>query len=66
MQIISNGNKEDLDTELEHSFHRHWQLVPQARTVASNPTKMFANLNVCYFCGFDIKEGHTSATCPRN
>ena len=31
----------------------------------SNITKMFANWNVCYTCGFDIEDGHTSATCPR-
>ena len=31
----------------------------------SNITKMFANWNACYMCGFDIEDGHTSATCPR-
>ena len=44
-------------------------LVLQSRTVAtpfSNPTRMFANLNVCYSCGFDIKEGNTPAMCPRD
>ncbi len=31
----------------------------------SNITKMFAISNVCYTCGFDIKEGNTLVTCPR-
>ncbi len=31
----------------------------------SNITKSFANQNVCFTCGFDIKDWHTSATCPR-
>ena len=30
----------------------------------SNLTKAFANWNVCSTCGFDIKDGHTSVTCP--
>ena len=30
-----------------------------------NITKMFANWNVCYTCGFDIEDGHTLVTCPR-
>ena len=25
LQIISKGNKEEVDAELEHSFHRHRQ-----------------------------------------
>ncbi len=36
----------------------------QARAYWSNITKLFANWNVCYLCGFDIKDGHTSVTCP--
>ena len=28
-----------------------------------NPVKQFANQNFCFSCGFDIKDGHTSATC---
>ena len=31
----------------------------------SNVTKMFANWNAFYTCGFDIEDGHTSVTCPR-
>jgi hypothetical protein len=27
--------------------------------------KRFANNNVCYSCGFDLKDGHTSVTGPR-
>ena len=30
----------------------------------SNTTKQYANWNVCFTCGFDVEEGHTSATCP--
>ena len=30
----------------------------------SNLTKAFANWNVCYSCGFDIKDRHTAVTCP--
>jgi hypothetical protein len=36
----------------------------QAGAYQSNITKLFANWNVCYSCGFDIEEGHTSGTCP--
>ena len=28
-----------------------------------NPVKQFANQNACFSCGFDIEDGHTSATC---
>ncbi len=30
----------------------------------SNLTKRYANWNVCWLCGFDVEDGHTSATCP--
>jgi hypothetical protein len=30
----------------------------------SNTVKCFANWNVCYSCGFDLENGHTSITCP--
>ncbi len=30
----------------------------------SNIYKVHNNWNVCFQCGFDIKEGHTSVTCP--
>jgi hypothetical protein len=30
----------------------------------SNVTKKHANWNVCWSCGFDVEDGHTSATCP--
>ena len=36
----------------------------QAGANQSNITKSFANWNVCYSCGFDIEDGHTSVTCP--
>jgi hypothetical protein len=29
----------------------------------SNIVKTFANQNVCYSCGFDVEDWHTSATC---
>ena len=44
-------------------------IVGQPATQAgafSNLTKAFANWNVCYTCGFDIKDGHTLATCPHS
>jgi hypothetical protein len=30
----------------------------------SNTTKRYANWNVCWSCGFDVEDGHTSASCP--
>ncbi len=30
----------------------------------SNLTKRYANWNVCWSCGFDVEDGHTSVTCP--
>ena len=30
----------------------------------SNIYKIHNNWNVCFSCGFDIKDGHTSITCP--
>ncbi len=30
----------------------------------SNTTKIYANWNVCWPCGFDVEDVHTSATCP--
>jgi len=30
----------------------------------SNIVKMYANWNVCFTCGFDVEDGHTSKTCP--
>ncbi len=29
----------------------------------SNITKHYANWNVCFSCGFDVEDGHTSKTC---
>ena len=31
----------------------------------SNMVKQWANQNVCFSCGFDVDDGHTSATCTR-
>ena len=28
-----------------------------------NVANVFANQNVCFLCGFDVEDGHTSATC---
>ena len=36
----------------------------RAGAYQSNITKMFVKWNVCYSCGFDIEDAHTSATCP--
>jgi hypothetical protein len=30
-----------------------------------NTVKSYANWNVCYTCGIDVEEGHTSITCVR-
>jgi hypothetical protein len=30
----------------------------------SNIVKMYANWNVCFTCGFDVEDGHTSKNCP--
>ena len=30
----------------------------------SNIIKRYANWNVCFSCGFDVEDGHTSKTCP--
>ncbi len=30
----------------------------------SNIYKWHNNWNVCFSCGFDVEDGHTSATCP--
>ena len=29
-----------------------------------NRIKRYANWNVCFSCGFDVEDGHTSKTCP--
>jgi hypothetical protein len=29
-----------------------------------NPIKRYANWNACFSCGFNVEDGHTSATCP--
>ncbi len=41
---------------------------PQAQAQApySNITKRFANWNVCYSCGFDVADNHTSQMCPQH
>ena len=47
--------------------------IPQALPGGNNPPAMtplnffkrFANNNVCYLCGLDVEDGHTSVTCPR-
>ena len=46
------------------------QLVPyvpggQQQSNQPNTTKYFSNHNVCFSCGFDVEDWHTSATCPR-
>ncbi len=47
------------------------QVTPQfgggaAPMYAPNPIKRFNNWNYCFSCGFDVEDGHTSATCPRD
>jgi hypothetical protein len=36
---------------------------PQCNPNFSNIVKAYANQNVCYLCGFDVEDWHTSATC---
>jgi hypothetical protein len=31
----------------------------------SNIVKRYSNMNVCFSCGFDVEDGHTSRTCPQ-
>ena len=35
-----------------------------AAPMYSNIIKKYANWNVCFSCGFDVEDGHTSKTCP--
>ena len=42
------------------------QMVQYTQTGVQNvphPVKWYPNQNVCFSCGFDIKDGHTSVTC---
>ncbi len=50
------------------------QLVPYVQGVAqqgqranhkmyTNKTKWYTNQNMCYMCGFDVEDWHTSTTC---
>jgi hypothetical protein len=41
------------------------QAMPRnAAPMYSNIIKKYVNWNVCFSCGFDVEEGHTSKTCP--
>ena len=41
------------------------QAMPQnAAPMYSNIIKKYVNWNVCFSCGFDVEDGHTSKTCP--
>ena len=40
------------------------QMQPPPNPRFSNIVKLFANQNVCFTCGFDVEDWHTSATCP--
>jgi hypothetical protein len=33
---------------------------------APNPIKRYNNWNYCFSCGYDVEDGHTSATCPHD
>jgi hypothetical protein len=35
-----------------------------ATPMYSNIVKRYANWNICFLCGFDMEDGHTSKTCP--
>jgi hypothetical protein len=43
---------------------RSYRPTAQVAAPFSNTVKHFSNWNVCYSCGFDREEGHTSMTCP--
>ena len=43
---------------------RSYRPMVQVAAPFSNKVKLFSNWNVCYSCGFDVQEGHTSMTCP--
>ena len=46
-------------------LHFAQQAMPRnAAPMYSNIIKKYVNWNVCFSCGFDVKEGHTSKTCP--
>ena len=41
------------------------QTMPRnAAPMYLNIIKKYSNWNVCFLCGFDVKDGHTSKTCP--
>ena len=40
------------------------QMHPPPNPRFSNIVKLFANQNVCFACGFDMEDWHTSVTCP--
>jgi hypothetical protein len=40
------------------------QPLQKKNTNYSNIYKRYTYWNVCFLCGFDIKDGHTSQTCP--
>jgi len=41
------------------------QTMPRnAAPMYSNIIKKYSNWNVCFSCGFDVEDGHTSKTCP--
>ncbi len=42
----------------------HQQPQPPPNRGFSNIVKLFANQNVCFTCGFDVEDWHTSTTCP--
>jgi hypothetical protein len=42
----------------------HTPQVHQQQQPFSNPVKRQANWNVCYSCGFDVADGHTSMSFP--
>ena len=34
-------------------------------TPTSSKDKRYSNMNMCFSCGFDVENGHTSLTCPQ-
>lgn len=41
-------------------------VVPQQVMRPPNIVKLYNNWNMCYSCGFDVEDTHTSTTCPQH
>ena len=64
MQQGGRGRERGNDSLVPTAPGRGTVAPPEPRAYQSNLVKNFTNWNVCYSCRFDIKDGHTSITCP--